>query len=174
MSRISTESMAAVEAAEANRDPISDAPGAHVVGTGVGATGGGVAGAVIGAVAGPIGSAVGMVAGAIAGGLAGKSVAEELDPTFEDAYWMNNFRNQTYVEGDADFNIYRAAYRAGYEGRKQHPEKTFEEMEAQLRRDYEQSELEETLLWDKAKFAARDAWSRVDSFLPGNSDGTGR
>ena len=32
---------------DANRDPITGAPGAHPVGTGVGATGGGAAGAAI-------------------------------------------------------------------------------------------------------------------------------
>ncbi|MGZ8901027.1 MAG: glycine zipper family protein, partial [Limisphaerales bacterium] len=42
--------------ADANRDPITGAPGAHPVGTGVGATGGGAAGAAIGAaVGGPVG-----------------------------------------------------------------------------------------------------------------------
>ena len=42
-----------------NRDPITDAPGAHPIGTGIGATGGAVAGAAAGAIGGPIGLAVG-------------------------------------------------------------------------------------------------------------------
>lgn len=69
----------------ANRDPITGAPGAHPVGTGVGAAAGGVAaGAAIGSVAGPVGTAVGAVGGAIAGGLTGKGVAEAADPTVND------------------------------------------------------------------------------------------
>ncbi|CAN5624008.1 hypothetical protein BH09PSE5_BH09PSE5_41180 [soil metagenome] len=65
-----------------NRDPISDEPGAHPVGTGVGAAAGGVAvGAAIGTIAGPIGTAVGAAVGAVVGGLAGKAVAETIDPT---------------------------------------------------------------------------------------------
>ena len=56
----------------ANRDPLSDAPGAHPVGTGIGAAGGAVTGAAFGAMGGPIGAAVGGVAGAVVGGLAGK------------------------------------------------------------------------------------------------------
>jgi uncharacterized protein (TIGR02271 family) len=68
----------------ANRDPITGTPGAHPVGTGVGAIAGGVAaGAAVGTVAGPIGTAVGAAVGAVAGGLAGKGVAEEVDPTID-------------------------------------------------------------------------------------------
>jgi uncharacterized protein (TIGR02271 family) len=68
----------------ANRDPITGTPGAHPVGTGVGAIAGGVAtGAAVGTVAGPIGTAVGAAVGAVAGGLVGKSVAEEVDPTID-------------------------------------------------------------------------------------------
>ena len=65
----------------ANRDPLSDAPGAHPVGTGIGAAGGAVTGAAFGAMGGPIGAAVGGVAGAVVGGLAGKGAAEAVNPT---------------------------------------------------------------------------------------------
>src|SRR5260221_4354034 len=72
----------------ANRDPLTGAPGAHPLGTGLGAVAGGAAtGAAIGTVAGPVGTAAGIVAGAVVGGLAGKGVAEKVDPTVEDAYW---------------------------------------------------------------------------------------
>jgi hypothetical protein len=68
-------------------DPISGAPGAHPVGTGVGAmAGGAAAGAAIGAIAGPVGAVVGVAVGAVVGGLAGKGVAEMADPTAEEAY----------------------------------------------------------------------------------------
>ena len=49
----------AAEDKDLNRDPITDEPGSHPVGTGVGATGGAVAGAAAGAIGGPIGMAVG-------------------------------------------------------------------------------------------------------------------
>ena len=66
----------------ANRDPLTGAPGAHPIGTGVGAAAGGVAaGAAVGSVAGPVGTVVGAAVGAVAGGLAGKGVAESIDPT---------------------------------------------------------------------------------------------
>src|SRR5918999_2352753 len=72
---------------DANRDPISGAPGSHPVGTAIGATGGAAAGAAIGSVAGPVGTVVGTAVGAVAGGLAGKGAAEAVNPTLEDEYW---------------------------------------------------------------------------------------
>ena len=159
---------------DANRDPITGTPGAHPVGTGIGATGGAAAGAAIGAVAGPVGAAVGLVAGAIAGGLAGKGVAEKMDPTAEDAYWRINYSKQKYVERDAAYATYQPAYRTGYEGRNRYPGKIYEEAEADLQRDYEKSRGTAGLSWDKAKSATRDAWNRGEHALPGHSHGSGR
>ena len=76
---------------DANPDAITGEPGSHPVGAGLGAAAGGAAaGAAAGVVGGPVGAAVGAVVGGIAGGLAGKGVAEQIDPTQEDAYWRAN------------------------------------------------------------------------------------
>ena len=75
----------AAEDKDLNRDPITDEPGAHPVGTGVGAAGGAVAGAAAGSMGGPVGVAVGGVVGAVVGGLAGKAAAEAVNPTAEEA-----------------------------------------------------------------------------------------
>src|SRR5881394_2140943 len=59
---------------DANRDPLTGAPGAHPVGTATGAVAGGIAaGAAAGTVAGPVGTAIGAAVGAVVGGLAGKA-----------------------------------------------------------------------------------------------------
>jgi outer membrane lipoprotein SlyB len=106
-----------IKRGEPNRDPITGAPGAHPVGTGLGAAAGGAAaGAAIGTVAGPLGTAAGMAVGAVIGGLAGKAVAEKIDPTVEDAYWRENYRTRKYVDRDASYEAYQPAYRTGYEG----------------------------------------------------------
>ena len=159
---------------DANRDPITGTPGAHPVGTGVGATGGGAAGAALGAIAGPVGAAVGLVAGAIAGGLAGKGVAEKIDPTVEDAYWRSNYSKQSYADRNTPYESFQPAYRTGYLGRSRYPGKKYEEVEADLQRDYEKSKGNATLTWDKARHATRDAWHRVDKALPANADRAGR
>jgi uncharacterized protein YcfJ len=146
-----------------NRDPITGALGAHPVGTGIGAVAGGAAvGAAIGTVAGPVGTGIGMAAGAIAGGLAGKGIAEKIDPTAEDAYWRTSYISRSYVDKDTAYDLYQSAYRTGYEGYGRYPGKSFDEVEADLRRDYEKTRRTSALDWNKAKHATRDAWLRVE------------
>ena len=159
---------------DANRDPITKKPGAHPVGTGVGAASGGAAGAAVGALGGPVGAAVGLVAGAVAGGLAGKGVAEKIDPTVEDGYWKDNYSSRPYADRNVTYDDYRPAYRTGYEGYTRYPGKKYEQVEADLQRDYEKSKGKSRLSWEKAKHATRDAWHRVERALPGDADGDGR
>ena len=151
------------ERKDENRDPITGTPGAHPVGTGVGAAGGGAAGAAIGtAVGGPIGAAVGLVAGAVIGGLAGKGAAEAIDPTAEDNYWRENYRNREYVTENTSYDTYRPAYRVSYEAYSLHRGKRYEEVEPELRREYGRSAGTSGLAWDKATRAARDAWEKLE------------
>lgn len=158
---------------DANRDPITGEPGSHPVGTGVGAAGGAAAGAAIGAVGGPVGMVVGGVIGAIAGGATGHAVAEAVDPTAEDAYWRENFSSRTYAETNVPYDDYQPAYRTGYDGYTRYPGKKYEDVEAELHRDYDKNSGNK-LTWDKAKNATRDAWHRVERALPGDADGDGR
>jgi len=150
-----------VREGELNPDPITGAPGAHPVGVGVGAAGGGAAGAAIGAAGGPVGAAVGAVAGAVAGGLAGKAVAESIDPTAEEAYWRENYRDRPYVEGDASYDAYAPAYRYGWESRARYPDRQFDEIEPDLERDWQRERADSNLDWQRARPATRDAWQRL-------------
>jgi hypothetical protein len=153
---------------DANRDPLTGTPGAHPVGTGVGATGGGAAGAAIGtAVGGPVGAAVGLAAGALAGGLAGKGAAEAVNPTVEDAFWRDNYASQPWAERTYTYEDYQPAFRTGYEGYARHYEsgKTYDELEPSLRDDYERRRGKSRLEWEKARVATRAAWERVGSKL---------
>jgi uncharacterized protein (TIGR02271 family) len=83
----------------ANRDPITQEPGAHPVGTATGAAAGGVAGAAAGSVAGPVGTGVGAAAGAVIGGLGGKAVAESFNPTQGD---LERYLDYTVLDRDGD------------------------------------------------------------------------
>lgn len=159
---------------DANRDPITKAPGAHPVGVGVGGAGGAAAGAAIGgAVGGPPGALVGGVVGAVAGGLAGKGAAEAVNPTVEDAYWRENYRTTTYAKADT-YDRWRPAYEHGWASYGRNPGKTFEQAEPDLRRDWERTPYAGDLTWDKAKNATRDAWHRVERAMPGDADNDGR
>jgi hypothetical protein len=146
----------------ANRDPITGAPGAHPVGTGVGAAAGGATGAAIGtAVAGPAGTVVGAAAGAIAGGLAGKGVAEMVDPTVEDTYWRDAYSKEPYYAKKRDYDFYAPAYRTGYEGRVKYHGRGFDDVEDDLRKDYVRNN-GRVDSWDEVRDATRAAWDRID------------
>ena len=146
--------------ATANRDPITDAPGAHPLGVGVGAAAGGMAaGAAVGTVAGPLGTAVGAAVGAIVGGLAGKGVAEAIDPTVEDAYWRENYAARDYVSSDRTYDDYGPAY--GYGVRQYQNDRSFEDVEPELADGWMGARGTSSLGWGDASHAARDAWDRV-------------
>lgn len=161
-------------APDLNRDPITGEPGSHPVGTGLGAAGGAAAGAAIGTAAGPVGTVLGGVIGAVAGGLAGKGIAENIDPTAEDAHWRANYENEAYYDSSADFNDYGPAYRTGYSAYSQNPDRTFDEAEPELRDSWEKTKARSRLTWDKAKHASKAAWDRVERAIPGDSDGDGK
>ena len=146
---------------DANLDPISGEPGAHPVGTGLGAAAAGAAtGALGGAVGGPVGAAVGAVIGAVAGGLAGKGVAESVDPTTEAAYWRDNHANRPYA-ADSSYDEYGPAYQYGWESHEQNAGKPFSEVESNLKSGWEKARGTSKLEWEKAKLASRDAYDRI-------------
>jgi hypothetical protein len=146
-----------------NKDPITGAPGAHPVGTGLGAAAGGMAaGAAVGTVAGPIGTAAGAAVGAIVGGLAGKGIAEHIDPTVEEAYWAENYSREPYYEKGYTFQDYHPGYRTGWEARTRYPGKTFDEIDRDLAADYEKNRGQSKLDWERNRLAARAAWNRFE------------
>ena len=146
---------------DANLDPITGAPGAHPVGTGLGATGGALAGAAAGSVVGPVGTVVGLVAGAVAGGLGGKAVAEGVNPTTEEAYWRENYTKETYVESGRSYDDYAPAYELGWSGRSQRGA-DFDTVEPALASEWETRRGGSTLGWADARPATRAAWDRAD------------
>jgi hypothetical protein len=142
-----------IKQASENRDPITGAPGAHPVGTGIGAAVGGAAtGAAVGTVAGP------------AGTLAGAAVGD-------------NYLSRPYAV-NGRYEDYGPAYRYGVNVYRSFPDRSFDSMEPELSRHWPQSSEGSTLDWERAKHATRDAWDRVSSAveraIPGDSDKDGR
>ncbi|WKB55483.1 hypothetical protein [Eleftheria terrae] len=163
----------------ANRDPITGAPGAHPVGTGIGAAAGGMAaGAAVGTVAGPVGTAIGAAAGAIVGGLAGKGVAERIDPTVEDAYWRDNYEHRPYVQEGSSYDDYGPAYRYGVDLYNRHPGMGWDDTQADLAGGWDSARGNSRLSWEQARHASRDSWQRlsdrVERAMPGDSDRDGK
>jgi hypothetical protein len=163
---------------DANRDPLTGAPGAHLVGTGLGAAGGGAVGAAVGSVAGPVGMVAGAAIGAVAGGLTGKGVAEVLDPSLEDKHWRENFSTQPYAKPGYTYDDYGPAYKLGWERASASSKEPFAARETELGRDWDKVKGTSRLTWETAKDATRAAWQRtsdaVERLTPGDSDHDGK
>ena len=165
-----------------NRDPITDEPGSHPLGTGVGAAGGAMAGAALGALGGPVGAAVGGVMGAVAGGLSGSAVGEAVNPTAEMAYWRENYSNESYYETGRTFDDYGPAYGLAVSGRGLYPG-TYEAAKPHLANRWSSERDTSRLSWEQAEPATRAAWTRLgdsgymstgvlssDANMPANDD----
>jgi uncharacterized protein (TIGR02271 family) len=144
-----------------NPDPITGTPGAHPIGTGLGAGAAGAAGAAIGAMGGPVGAVVGGAVGAVVGGLAGKGAAEVVNPTAEDEYWRTNYTSRSYVEKGKPYETYRPAYEFGWTNQSRFAGKKFDECELDLKRDWEKTAYSKSFGWDKARYPIRDAFDRL-------------
>jgi hypothetical protein len=164
-----------------HRDPVTGAAGFHPVGTGIGAAAGGVAaGAAVGSVAGPVGTVIGAAVGALAGGLVGKGIAEQIDPSVEDAYWRDNFLERDYIDdpGEARYDDYGPAYRYGVDAYGRNAGRDYDDVEPELAAGWDKARGTSRLHWDDAKHATRDAWHRLkdgtERAIPGDADGDGR
>lgn len=154
--------------------PAAKGVGAVVGGVGGGVAGGAAAGAAAGGMTGPVGAVVGAAVGAVVGAVAGKGVAKAADPVAEEAYWKDNYSSRPYISGDAKYDDYGPAYRYGAESYSRYPNRSFDEVEPELSRDWNNSRGQSSLEWERAKHATRDAWHRVERAVPGDADKDGR
>lgn len=153
-----------------DKDKHPAAKGAVVGGVAGGVAGGAAAGALVGGVTGPVGAAIGAAVGAAAGALAGRAKA---DPAVEDAYWRDNYASRPYAAGSS-YDDYGPAYRYGVDAYSRYPDRSYDELEPELGRDWNSARGSSSLEWEKAKHATRDAWHRVERAIPGDADRDGR
>jgi hypothetical protein len=150
--------------------------GAVLGGVAGGVAGGAAAGAAVGGMTGPVGAVVGAAVGAVAGALAGRAI--KADPVAEDAYWRENYAGRDYVAAGTSYDDYSPAYRYGVDAYSRFPDRKFDDVEADLGRDWGTARGRSSLEWDRAKHATRDAWQRlsdnVERAIPGDSDRDGR
>jgi hypothetical protein len=74
----------------------------------------------------------------------------------EEFYWEGNIALHPAADGDLPFADYLAAYRLGWLAHERHPGRPFEDVEPELRAGWGQPD------WGRARFAARDAWERLE------------
>ena len=98
------------------------------------------------------------------------------NPSVYDIYWREAYSREPYYTADYTYDDYAPAYRAGYEaaGRYVGQNKRFDDVEPELRANYERIKGKSRLAWDDARVAVRAAWHRVERMLPGDFDKDGR
>ncbi len=148
---------------------------AHELGGTLGMTAGGVtagiAGGVAGAMAtaatiggigaGPIGAVVGAAIGGAIGGKLGEAVARDINPTAEEQYWSQTYNTRPYVSDGEAFETYRPAYRYGVDSFTRFNGRKFDEVEPELRSNWNTARGNSTLDWEDARLASRDAYDRL-------------
>jgi hypothetical protein len=100
---------------------------------------------------------------AVSTGTGGLAAGEDLDPVAEGDYWRENFRRRPYYEAEREFAHYEPAYRYGWEraGLSEYRNRSFEEVEIDLRRGWESAEQTPLPSWEDARHPARDAFEKV-------------
>ncbi|MDY3551342.1 hypothetical protein R5W24_000417 [Gemmata sp. JC717] len=147
-----------------NADPLTDQPGSHPIEAGVGAAlGGAASGAAVGMVLGPPGVIAGAVVGAVAGGLAGKGVGELIDPTTQDN-WIREWLDRREHEKQASDEHAALAYRFGLQSEFEHPNRTFDDVEPELRTKWHDRYGADGPDWDNVRGSARAGYERMHTF----------
>jgi hypothetical protein len=145
-----------------NADPITNAPGAHPIETGIGAAVAGAAsGMAVGAFTGPVGAAVGAAVGAVAGGYAGKGVGEIIDPTTEDNWLRDNFKTRPYVKPGDTFEKYRPIYRHGAAAESQYGDVDFETIENNVESEWDKLGDTADYPYPEVRGAVKDSYERA-------------
>lgn len=81
---------------------------------------------------------------------------------FDTTYWQQQYQSEPYYNQARNFGDYEPAYRLGTEGRSRYAGQRFEDVEGDLRGEYEASRGDSQLHWDEAREATRAAWDREE------------
>jgi len=103
-------------------------------------------------------SDIGLTGTATGAGTAGQFSG---DWNLDQAWWRENFRDRPYVVADRDFDYYEPGYRFGYEAANRYRGKRFDDVESDLRTDYDRFEHRGKSTWQNMKDAVHDAFDKV-------------
>jgi len=100
---------------------------------------------------------------AVSTGTGGLAAGEDLDPVAEGDYWRENFRRRPYYEAEREYSHYEPAYRYGWEraGLSEYRNRSFEEIEIDLRHGWESAQQAPLPSWEDARHPARDAFEKA-------------
>ena len=87
--------------------------------------------------------------------------------TEEDAYWRTNYRTRPYASSAGrEYEYFEPGYRYGYEAANRYQDRSWNEIEADLSRNWNSYERRGMSTWEQMKDAVRDAWDRVTGKRP--------
>jgi hypothetical protein len=86
-----------------------------------------------------------------------------VNPTEEENYWRNEYRNRPYYKQDRGFDQYEPGYRYGWEaaGNPEYRDRSFDEIEPTLEKNWTQARGSSTTEWRDIREPARDSYSRI-------------
>ena len=79
----------------------------------------------------------------------------------ETAYWRSQYQSEPYYRQGESFSDYEPAYRTGIEARSQYDGQRCDEVQANVRSDWEGRKGNSPMGWDKASQACRAAWEHA-------------
>ena len=79
----------------------------------------------------------------------------------EESYWRAQYRTRPYVTYGAKVDDYLPAYRYGIDASIQFADRSFDDVEETLSRNWPRARGKSSLKWSKAKLAAQDSWTRM-------------
>ena len=88
-------------------------------------------------------------------------VRSRSDWTKEEKYWRDNYRQRPYVSPEQSYDSWGPAYRFGYDATDRYEGKSWNDVESDLRRDWDRYEHRGQSTWEQIKNGVRDAWDRV-------------
>ena len=83
------------------------------------------------------------------------------DWSTESAYWRDHFKTRPYAAVGRDYDYYEPGYRYGFESAERYRGRSWNDVQADLERGWDNYKLRGKLAWNEMKDAVRDAWDRA-------------
>ena len=83
----------------------------------------------------------------------------------EESFWRTQYRSRSYVTYGGKVDDYLPAYRYGIDASIQFPDRSFNDIEEMLGRNWLRARGKSSLKWAKAKLAAHDSWTRMGQIV---------
>ncbi|HSE41497.1 MAG TPA: hypothetical protein VLH08_12115 [Acidobacteriota bacterium] len=96
-------------------------------------------------------------------GLAGKSRREAINLAEEEAYWKEKLKTRSYYNEGREYDEYATAFHYGWDAaaRPENACRKFEDIEAELEREWPSYKGSNEKSWQHAKDSVRDAYDRI-------------